>query len=566
MRANMKSNYAITLMYSVMLILVFAIVIYLAFHMRGRDPAYDLNHVESTSVSFIDDDGNAVKDTMNLYEHGVSGKIYTVLPDNLDEGLSLCFRAKHLFFDIYVDGELIYKQNLDQNRFYTKSPGAQWIMVPLKSSYSGSVLTITYRTAYNSKNCGFDNCGIERGDLFILSVIKDKMIPIFMCMIYVVVGILLILLNMVINKFVKEEKSLFWLGMMSLSIASYCMLETQVLQIFYGNSQLMHVMVMFAMALIPVPGVVYTSMLFRMKNLKLVHFVVSLSFFNFMIQTVLNYFGILDYHENIIFFQLLILLSIILMFVWIISYIVRYFGNTKKLNIYVKAMVCGIICIISTGVVDIIRYWLCANTDPARFIRYGFFGFVICFAFASSESVMNAFQNSMKMKVVSKLAYEDGLTGLKNRTSYQEMIERIELEQISTGVIMMDLNNLKYVNDTFGHDDGDEMLIETAKLIREAFCKPGMTHYRIGGDEFVVFVQTENVETDSRNGMRDLEKHYRNFNAETLGHYKIVIAMGYDEYVPFGKDSMDEVLQEADAIMYENKRQLKQQKFLNVML
>lgn len=86
---------------------------------------------------------------------------------------------------------------------------------------------------------------------------------------------------------------------------------------------------------------------------------------------------------------------------------------------------------------------------------------------------------------INGLAYRDPLTGVKNKTAYQEaerqMEERMRTGQPEFAVVVMDINGLKTVNDTCGHDFGDILIIDACKLICRTFKRSPV--YRIGGDE-----------------------------------------------------------------------------------
>ncbi len=88
-----------------------------------------------------------------------------------------------------------------------------------------------------------------------------------------------------------------------------------------------------------------------------------------------------------------------------------------------------------------------------------------------------------------KIAYEDALTGLKNRMAYMENINNLERnlpKDSRVCVIMIDIDNFKNVNDTMGHKAGDELLKNVATALRKIFFDVGCVVYRVGGDEFVV--------------------------------------------------------------------------------
>lgn len=82
------------------------------------------------------------------------------------------------------------------------------------------------------------------------------------------------------------------------------------------------------------------------------------------------------------------------------------------------------------------------------------------------------------------LSYLDQLTGIRNNTSYIWMLNHLREHPVPVGVAFADLNGLKYLNDTYGHEYGDQAIRHLAEVCMEYFAKDQL--YRIGGDEFVV--------------------------------------------------------------------------------
>jgi diguanylate cyclase (GGDEF)-like protein/PAS domain S-box-containing protein len=93
----------------------------------------------------------------------------------------------------------------------------------------------------------------------------------------------------------------------------------------------------------------------------------------------------------------------------------------------------------------------------------------------------------LKEKLI-RLSYTDSLTGVYNRACFEEKREELNKEKhLPIGVVMGDVNGLKVVNDTFGHLEGDRLLIEITKIIKLATSKDNFI-FRWGGDEFVILV------------------------------------------------------------------------------
>lgn len=148
-----------------------------------------------------------------------------------------------------------------------------------------------------------------------------------------------------------------------------------------------------------------------------------------------------------------------------------------------------------------------------------------------------------QMAYIDGLAYMDTLTGLPNRNAYYRAARKMD-ENITAGeapeftMVMLDVNNLKVVNDEQGHDAGDELLKQAARQMNDAFG--GHPTYRIGGDEFVVLIGEAVADAC--------------FAVEG----EVSIACGSATYRPGEDTCVADVLARADTAMYECKRRMKQ--------
>jgi diguanylate cyclase (GGDEF)-like protein len=89
-------------------------------------------------------------------------------------------------------------------------------------------------------------------------------------------------------------------------------------------------------------------------------------------------------------------------------------------------------------------------------------------------------------------ATHDRLTGLRNRAGLEAALSERAASGRPWALIMVDLDGFKPVNDQFGHDAGDEVLIEASFQLAEAFSEPGDVVGRLGGDEFLVLIDVDN--------------------------------------------------------------------------
>lgn len=160
---------------------------------------------------------------------------------------------------------------------------------------------------------------------------------------------------------------------------------------------------------------------------------------------------------------------------------------------------------------------------------------------------------------INGLAYRDSLTGVKNKTAYQDAVHRLE-EQMNLGrpeyaVVVFDINGLKRINDTYGHDFGDMLIIDSCKLICKTFKRSPV--FRIGGDEFVAILESGDFDHYAEL-LEEFETAMAQYNHTARDDSKISIARGiaiysYETDLVFGN-----VFKRADEAMYQNKATMKE--------
>jgi len=155
-----------------------------------------------------------------------------------------------------------------------------------------------------------------------------------------------------------------------------------------------------------------------------------------------------------------------------------------------------------------------------------------------------------------KLVRIDSLTGCYNRRYGLELLDRqIKLSHRSKSPLLLaflDIDGFKAINDTFGHEEGDEVLKEVVKLFKSTLREIDII-CRMGGDEFLLIFPDSSLQDAS------LIKERINKNLTKLNHslkklYKIELSVGFSCYDPVNPQPMDELIRVADKKMYEEKK------------
>ena len=157
------------------------------------------------------------------------------------------------------------------------------------------------------------------------------------------------------------------------------------------------------------------------------------------------------------------------------------------------------------------------------------------------------------------LSITDQLTGLYNRRGFLSLAEQqLKLaKRNKTGMMLffIDMDGLKWINDTLGHEEGDKALIETATLFKETFRTSDIIA-RMGGDEYVALA-IETTETNSEIIAGRFQALIDKRNDQENRGYKLSISVGYSCYDPENPCSIDDLIERADKLMYEQKQNKK---------
>ena len=163
---------------------------------------------------------------------------------------------------------------------------------------------------------------------------------------------------------------------------------------------------------------------------------------------------------------------------------------------------------------------------------------------------------------ISEVAMHDALTGVLNKAAYDKEVSIINKqiankEDISFAVVMIDVNDLKGINDGYGHEAGDIYILGAVNVVKEVYKDSPI--YRVGGDEIIVILR----EKDYQNRdilLKSLKDKFitlsRNNKAKEYEKYSAAAGMGV--YEPSEDKSVQSVFHKADKAMYKNKTEMKQ--------
>jgi diguanylate cyclase (GGDEF)-like protein len=174
---------------------------------------------------------------------------------------------------------------------------------------------------------------------------------------------------------------------------------------------------------------------------------------------------------------------------------------------------------------------------------------------AVHPAVWSAVRHVIVERELRHLALTDDLTCLYNRRGFfASATQQLKLARRNTQPMLLffcDVDNLKKINDTHGHREGDLALVRTADALEEAFRDSDILA-RLGGDEFAVLAMTASSENEA-NILRRLDKSLKKSNAGE-SRYSLSLSVGMARFDPQRAESLGVLMEKADKDMYEQKR------------
>lgn len=214
--------------------------------------------------------------------------------------------------------------------------------------------------------------------------------------------------------------------------------------------------------------------------------------------------------------------------------------------IYYKTFSCGYLCM--EGPQQFGNEWYCNEYSECI-----------------NESIKNFINNIQLSAVNDKLSaimHTDPMTRVKNRAAFEEFKEQLQLEYVKNpnmkfGIAMFDINNLKQINDIYGHDSGDQYIKNCCHLICKVFEHSAV--FRLGGDEFLAILK-EGKDLDKLDELRKMfnEKMIESQNEEdVVDRLSIASGFGFSEEITL--ERYEDIFKIADDNMYKVKKMMKGQ-------
>ncbi len=201
--------------------------------------------------------------------------------------------------------------------------------------------------------------------------------------------------------------------------------------------------------------------------------------------------------------------------------------------------------------------------DDLFFTRIGLLFMSAVTGIARFREILDMIKLGVQAGKIGKIAFTDANTGIGNVAAFRAKFDELESQRTNykyIAVIQFDVNNLKLINDSKGHEAGDLLIKRAAGIINQAFGNIGDC-YRTGGDEFVALITSEHAPIVCEEAIYKFNRAIDKFNDDPEKPFDLRIALGVAYYRSGSGDSdgtsLKDVHKIADERMYNNKKMLK---------
>ena len=560
-----KSNFIMCIYLLGLLGMLFIIGIITIDRKERSESIKEITYKNITADWSLDKEGLKPVDVKKLGEYMDEEKgvlsMYYQLPQ-MDADVSLVYRSKDVYTRVLVGEELLYETEVYDSKYYNKSPGNLWNVMTINSKYSNQYLELQIIMVYDTNAITTDAILLgDKADI-ILELFAKNIVGIAISLLLMILGVVLAVIDCLPSYGkAKKNHSLLWLGLFALLTGAWCLLETNVIQFCVKDMRIIQLINNMVMIVDSMPLLLYLNSEYKIFRNRIVRIMAYINISYILLCVCVQLEGTWDIHNLLLFGVLFMRFIDIVMFVWVVKMFIRL-KKEKKPLLQCSLLIAGLAFLWFFSIFETLRSLNVDRMDRAGLIRVGMLIMCFCFATSSQMEAYKIVEQGLKYELMSKLAYSDGLTGLGNRTAYLEQLDEYadsESNIKSLGIIYLDVNNLKTVNDNQGHELGDDLIQIAAHIISDSFGHYGKA-YRIGGDEFCVLMAGINIKEKYTKGLLTFQELIKEANLAKWYPYPIQIAHGFSICEEFTREKIDEAIAIADSEMYHNKQEMKNNK------
>jgi len=539
------------------LVLIFAVMIVLSLGFTDNNESFEWDDgwtIQVRDETYVDQ--SISQFGMDTVDPGETVILTNNIPDTFgDRAISVSFFSYQSKVEAYIDGNSYYSYGRTEYNEGSFIPTENNVL-DLGSENCGKEIRIEITASNHYSFKYVDKIIIGPNNQLFSYLMHSKFVAIFSGLFLVSVGLITIGLSLIFLIEHTDWVQTFVMGVFIILLGAWIESNSRALFVFNNDSSLDTIIEYVTFYLFPLPLTLYfrnyAQKNKRNKNIWLGF--LSLQIIGFILSIILHVSNVVYFPDLLPYWHVFyVTYAVFLVFLMIRKFV------DKSADKYDKLLFAGFFVF----AVSVILGILASEFSPSNFgvpltstiVLPAASVILVLFLLGSYFSrIIDYLYQKGEHDSLTRLAYVDFLTDIPNRTNAVKYMERIDNKNDQLAVMSCDVNDLKRVNDKFGHLVGDELLKDFAEILRETFAREGSVIARMGGDEFlVVFNGTskEKIETQ----IETFKDNIKNFNETGDRIYKLSICYG----IAFRKKGEDinalDLYKESDDRMYAMKQE-----------
>ena len=446
----------------------------------------------------------------------------------------LGFYLIHHYAQVYFDDELMYSLMPGEDNRIARGVSSDWVLIPIYPWDSGREVRVVVTPAYKNVENREIEFVIGSRDSICFNQLRQDLPKLVLSALCIAIGVIIMIVQLVLilRKRTRNWK-VFWLGCFSTILGIWKITDTRFSSImFAGNPLVLGYITIGMIYLAIIPPLFYEKAQFPGRSEKyLIVEILALCAVAFAVM-LCQILGVAEFKQTLIVSHALIIVATLTVLIAILRRRRYGIGDQSRMDLFfIVFLVFGVL-------LDFLVYYIKKNSSNLIFTMLSFLIFTII-VFLKSFADIN------------RRAKTDLQTGFFNKSRWSQLMNERSSIPESIGIIMLDLNRLKHINDTMGHEVGDKMILSFSNILRNSI-PPSNTICRWGGDEFTVMV-TDASQEKIEHYLADIRKAADTYNASGEKP-EIYYAAGYALSSQFPGSTRMELMKRADEQMYLDKK------------
>lgn len=532
----------------VMIVVILILVKTVELPVKGNNTSISENYL----IGWTDEEGEQVS-LYHSFEKGTEKHTFTrMINGNTVNGREMCLITHNMSFKVLLGDKVIYSYAPELGGLYGKRYGEALHIVNLPTFSDNRQLSIEAVSLSDDGTSGCDEAYLMHANDFIDDVRQKSGIKFALCVMTFLFGLLLFVVGIVEDKFHGKMIETMCLGAIAMIVSAWVGSQTMILRTIVQNSAMLRVVEYTSLMVLPIPVLMFVAAYTRNCDDKRVMSLIIASALNTILTVSLVCMGLGDYYDYLFITHIIIATGVCLIIHIVVISMLRNKIDRRK-SIY---LVSALTVLMLSGILDMVMYYVENTNGTAYLTVIGLIVFASILAVYEYQHIIEIQIMSSKAELMQTLAMKDPLTDIGSRTAF--VAHEKSLMEKKTGkclFVHFDVNNLKHVNDVYGHAEGDRIIIGAANVIKAGFSDYGKV-YRVGGDEFFAILEQATCQEDYNLGIAKFTRAQLEYNAKEELPVQLSIAYGMAEY-NCNEQNPENAERLADSRMYEKKREMK---------